>query len=369
VSRNVGRTTLALIALAMAAAASGIALFAMRGSGASAGGGSLDFAQAARAAGAAAHGIPAIIRPRFDSASVASRLLQPTDLVLGVDIRGDARAYPVKLLALHEAVDDEVGGRPIAVTWCPLCASAAVFDRRVAGRVLTFAVTGRLHHANQVLYDQLTHSLWSQLADHAISGPLRGRKLRLVAASEQTWRAWLAAHPRTRVLSIRRDLFASDFVHPFTYLDFRGEESSDDPYLAYEQKVSVYYGFRIDGISGASRVVGVIVDDRAKAYPEGLLAARHAVNDRLAGVPIVIVWSGLARTPAVFSRRLDGRVLLFRWSGGALDDTITGSRWNPASGRATSGRLLGSLLRPIAFTHPYWFAWRSFHPRTRIAHH
>jgi Protein of unknown function (DUF3179) len=325
------------------------------------------FVQAALAAGAVADEIPAIVHPRFDTVAVAGRLLQPTDLVLGVEIAGDARAYPVKLLALHEAVDDVVGGRPIVVTWCPLCASGVVFDRRVAGHLLTFAISGRLHHANQVLYDLQTRSLWSQLADAAISGPLRGRTLRLVAASEQTWGAWRAAHPRTRVLSIRRDLFASDFLHPFSYVDFRGEESSDDPYLAYEQKVSVYYGFRIDGVSGASRVVGVVVGRRAKAYPDDLLASRHVVNDVLAGAPLVVVWSGIASTPAVFSRRLDGHVLRFEWLDGAMRDTMSGSRWNPASGRAIEGRLRGSVLRAVAFTHPYWFAWRSFHPATLIA--
>ena len=287
--------------------------------------------------------------------------------MLGVDIGGDARAYPVDLLGLHEVVDDVVGGRPIAVTWCPLCASAVVFDRRVAGRVLAFAVSGRLHHANQVLYDRQTHSLWSQLAGGAISGVMRGRKLRLVPASEQTWKSWLVAHPQTRVLSIRRDLFASDFVHPFSYVDFRGEESSEDPYLGYEQKVSVYYGFAIEGVSGASRVVGLLLRGQAKAYPGELLQRLQAVNDRVRGVPLVIFWNGLAGAPSVFSRRVGGRVLVCGWRRGVVVDTATDSRWDAANGRAVAGRLLGTSLRPLVFTYPYWFAWHSFHPQTLLA--
>ena len=71
-------------------------------------------------ASASPESIPAIVRPRFDSPRVASRRLRTTDLVIGVSIDGDARAYPVKLLALHEVVNDVVAGRPIVVTWCPL---------------------------------------------------------------------------------------------------------------------------------------------------------------------------------------------------------------------------------------------------------
>jgi hypothetical protein len=253
------------------------------------------------------------------------------------------------------------------VTWCPLCASGLVFDRRVAGRVLTFAVTGRLLQANQVLYDLQTHSLWSQLAEAAISGRMRGRKLRTVAASEQTWSSWLAAHPSTRVLSIRRDLFAANFVHPFNYADFRGAETSDNPYLAYAQKISLYYGFRVDGVSGASRVVGVELGGRAKAYPEDLLQRLGVVNDSVRGVALAIFTSGLISSPTVFARRVEGRLLRFRLLHGTLEDTGTRSTWDPATGRATAGPLRGAVLTPIPFTFPYWFAWRSFHPATLIA--
>src|SRR5919197_6246071 len=163
-------------------------------------------------AGASPESIPAIKRPRFESPSVATRLLRPTDFVIGVDIDGDARAYPVKLLAFHEVVNDVVGGRPIVVTWCPLCSSALVFDRRVGGKTLTFGVSGYLYQANQVLYDVQTRSLWSQLAEGAVTGAMRGRRLRLLPAVELPWSLWRSAHPATRVLSIRCDEFASRFA-------------------------------------------------------------------------------------------------------------------------------------------------------------
>jgi Protein of unknown function (DUF3179)/Pyridine nucleotide-disulphide oxidoreductase/Pyridine nucleotide-disulphide oxidoreductase, dimerisation domain len=318
-------------------------------------------------AGASPESIPAIMRPRFESPSVASRLLGPTDFVIGVAIDGVARAYPVKLLALHEVVNDVVGGRPIIVTWCPLCSSALVFDRRVGGKTLTFGVSGFLYQANQVLYDLQTRSLWSQLAEGAVTGAMRGQRLKLLPAVEQPWSAWRSAHPATRALSIRRDRFASRFIHPYTYFDSRGEESSDDPYESYVQKVPVYYGRIIDGISGATRVVAVQRHGRSKAYPALLLLRRTVVDDAFAGVPLTVFWSDADYAPRVFSRRLDGRVLHFRREGNTIRDTATGSQWSASTGTSIAGRLAGKSLQPLSFTYPYWFAWHSFHPGTEIA--
>jgi hypothetical protein len=318
-------------------------------------------------AGAPAAQIPAILHPRFDSAGAASRLLRGTDPVLGLDVQGDARAYPTQLLALHEVVDDTVGGRPVAISWCPLCVSGLVFDRRVAGRTLTFAASGFLLHSNLVLYDRQTRSLWSQVGAAGLTGPERGTRLRLLSAREESWRAWRAEHPRTRVLSIRHDRFASRFLHPSTYVDNRGEESSADPYLAYQQKISIYHGSPIDGISGDSRVVGLQLGGRAKAYPQQLVVRQHVLDDRFAGIPIAVVWSDRARAPAVFARRTGGRTLRLRWRRGAISDSATGSRWSPVSGKAVAGRLEGASLRRLPFTLPYWFAWRALHPDTLIA--
>jgi hypothetical protein len=317
--------------------------------------------------GAAPASIPAILRPRFESPRVASRLLRPTDFVIGVEIHGDARAYPVKLLAFHEVVNDVVGGRPIVVMWCPLCSSALVFDRRVDGKTLTFSVSGYLYQANQVLYDTQTRSLWSQLAEGAVTGAMRGRTLRLLPAVELSWSLWRSAYPATQVLSIRSDEFASRFVHPFSYFDSRGEESSDDPYAGYVQTVPLYFGRIVDGLSGATQVVAVHRGARSKVYPEPLLRRRIVVDDTFAGAPLTVFWSESAFAPTVFSRRLDGRVLHFRVKGAAIRDTLTGSRWSASTGRAVAGQLAGRSLRPLPFTYPYWFAWDSFHPRTKIA--
>src|SRR5919204_2784674 len=149
--------------------------------------------------------IPAIDRPRFDQPAAMRGLLRHDDLVVGALVDGQAHAYPLDLLSFHEVVNDG----PLAVTWCPLCRTALAFEREVGGHRLTFGVSGLLLHANQVLYDRESGSLWSQLAGRAISGRYRGTRLRPLPLAELTWGQWLRVHPDTLVLSIRHDRYAT----------------------------------------------------------------------------------------------------------------------------------------------------------------
>lgn len=140
-----------------------------------------------------------------------------------------ARAYPLALLAVHEIVNDEFGG-PVAVTYCPLCRSGVVFERRVDGDPTTFHISGLLwqppeiqvraaegrgdafgasardtdadvrNQGNLVMYDAATESYWSQVLATAICGPLRGTDLALRPATVTTWGEWRAEHPGSEVL-------------------------------------------------------------------------------------------------------------------------------------------------------------------------
>lgn len=263
--------------------------------------------------------IPAIDRPRFDPPAAVRGLLRADDLVVGAVVNGRAHAYPVDLLSLHEAVNDG----PVAITWCPLCRTALAFDPNVRGHRLTFGVSGLLLNANQVLYDRESGSLWSQLAGRALSGRYRGTRLRPLPLAQVTWGQWLRAHPDTLVLSIRRDRFATRFTHQYSYADARGEELSSDPYLAYAQKVNVYYSPVARGLAGSTLVLGVRIDGVAKAYPLYLL--RRPISDILAGHRLRIVPDADALSATVLEH---------------------GSR--------------------LPATPVYWFAWHAFYPSTLI---
>lgn len=135
------------------------------------------------------------------------KLLLDTDLVAGLTVAGEDRAYPLRFLAWHEVVNDVLGGRPIAVTYHPITGTVAVFDRVVGGRLLELGVSGLLCNSGQVLYDRradrASESLWSQLGMRAIAGPAAAAR-QLLAPLPLTvapWSRWLEQHPGTTVLA------------------------------------------------------------------------------------------------------------------------------------------------------------------------
>mgnify|MGYP006309504195 FL=1 len=128
--------------------------------------------------------IPSIDQPRLARPSQSGGLADSA-LVVGVEIDGDARAYPLSILNRHEIANDEVGGTPVAVTWCPLTASAVVFARNAE-----FGVSGLLYNSNLVLYDRATESLWPQLAGRALAGPQAGTELRRLPAVVLSCGVW-----------------------------------------------------------------------------------------------------------------------------------------------------------------------------------
>ncbi len=126
-------------------------------------------------------GIPAIVRPRFDPASRAASFLKDEDLVVSVTVEDETRAYPLRILVWHETVNNVIRGQPLAITYCPLCGTAMVFDRRVGERTLDFGLSGLLYQSDVLMYDRQTESLWSQLAMQSVAGATGGPEVALVA--------------------------------------------------------------------------------------------------------------------------------------------------------------------------------------------
>lgn len=148
-------------------------------------------------------GIQALHQPERAPPGELSQVMDPREEVLAVGIQGEAVAYPLRLLSSHEVVNDTVGGRPVLITWCPLCYTGMVFSRQTPAGTLSFGVSGRLLHNNLVLYDHQTDSLWSQLLGEAIEGSLAGTRLKLLSAPQLPYGEWLARHPDGRVVDKR----------------------------------------------------------------------------------------------------------------------------------------------------------------------
>lgn len=144
--------------------------------------------------GPAKDGIPSINHPHFIDAKDVT-YLKDDDIIIGLDIQGIQKAYPTRILVWHEIVNDIIGTQNVAVTYCPLCGTAMVFDRYINDTLRSFGVSGLLYQSDVLLYDRETNSLWSQLAMKAISGKSVGATLKWLPSQHLTWEAWKTKYP------------------------------------------------------------------------------------------------------------------------------------------------------------------------------
>ena len=329
-----------------------------------------------RSGGPPKDGIPSIDDPQFVAASAAADWLADREPVVLVRLDGEARIYPLQILTWHEIVNDEIGGRPVAVTFCPLCYSAVVLDRRVETpgglRTLEFGVSGLLRYSDLVLFDRQTETLWQQYTGEALVGDLVGVTLGVLPAQIVSFAQARAAAPGAAVLS-------RETGHARPY--------GSNPYVGYDdadQRPFLYDGPPDGRLRPMARVVAVEAGGAFRAYRSETTRRRVALDDTLGGVPVVVIHTAGAATAlgaeriaearevgsaGAFDRRLDrdGRTLTltFRAEGGAVRDDQTGSRWT-VTGEAVEGPLAGAQLTPLRVHDTFAFAWLAFRPETTL---
>ncbi|NTU65884.1 MAG: DUF3179 domain-containing protein, partial [Chloroflexi bacterium] len=224
-------------------------------------------------------GIPAIDDPRFVGMAAADEWLKPIEPVILLDVNGEARAYPIQILMWHEIVSDTIGGVPVAVTFCPLCNTAIVFDRRIDERVLDFGTTGRLRYSNLIMYDRQTESWWQQAGGDAIAGELTGQQLKFVPASIIAWADFKANFPDGQVLS-RETGFDRSYGR--------------NPYLGYDDVNNPPFLYRgpptPDRLPPVARVLTIDLNGEAVAYPYAVLQEQRVINDSVGGEDVVVLW-------------------------------------------------------------------------------
>lgn len=312
-------------------------------------------------------GIPSINEPKFDRAGDVDYLAS-REPVLALEIGGEARAYPVQVLIWHEIAIDTVGGVPVVVSYCPLCNSALAFDRRAAGRVLTFGVSGRLYNSDLVMFDRQTRSLWPQLEGRAVAGVLTGTRLRAYPVQTVPWGEWRDAHPDGLVLN-------RNTGHDRAY--------GQNPYTSYDRPGTKPFLLDVDPdgrLPAKARVVGLGEGRDAVAVTTDRLLRDGTLELSVRGSPVVLFAepgqaSALDKATiaagrdvgvtGAFSPLLGGRHLTFVRSNGGFVDKQTGTTWS-VLGRGERGPLTGSQLRPVTFVDTFWFAWALFQPATHI---
>jgi len=312
--------------------------------------------------------ILAIDDPQFAKGNQVQDM-EPDERVIGVEINGDPRAYPLSILSSHEIVNDVVGGEPVAVTWCPLCYSALVFSREVDGGPLSFGVSGKLLQNTLVMFDRDTGTLWSQLYGGAISGKLSGTPLAVFPSVLTTWESWLAQHPEAQVLS--KQLTCVQFDCGTYATNPRGSYALD-PYSSYYSSPDegvVNRQIPRDELSARpkERVLGVRVQGAARAYPFAILAEQRVINDQIDGVPVLIWFDPRSQTGAAFNREVDGRILTFQTDPddtALISDTDSSSHWTGISGQGQDGRYRSSRLTPLISTPAFEFGWYDYFPQS-----
>lgn len=266
--------------------------------------------------GPARDGIPSIDKPDFISVGKV-KFLKKDDLVISFAYEGVIRAYPLRILAQHEVVNDSIGDLHFSVTYCPLCGTGMVFDRTIDGEPTTFGVSGLLYQSDVLLYDRTSESLWSQLMMKAISGPQRDSSLNWLASEFMTWSSWKAAHPDGQVLSTRTG-------HVRAY--------HRDQYAGYAKQKGVMFPVPLyrDNLRTKALILGIILNDQATAYDLDFLESGKVYHDSIGEQVIRLTFDSQTRHAQV-------------------TETTTGEA--------------------IPHVYAYWFAWQAFYPDTRLITH
>jgi hypothetical protein len=272
-------------------------------------------------------GIPSIDRPKFAPAR-DDKQLSDTEPVIGMEINGDARAYPLRILTWHEIANDVVGGVPVAVTYCPLCNAAIVFERRLGGQTLEFGTTGKLRNSDLVMYDRQTESWWQQFTGEAIVGQMTGQSLKLVPARLESFALFKERHPQGQVLVPENPTFRDYGRNPYA-----GYDTSARPFL--------YSGELPKGMNPMARVVVI----RSSGDPAAVTLELLRVQRRLALGDVTLTWregqNSALDSSSIRSGRDVGNVIAQR--------------------RQSSG-----LAEDIPYDVTFAFVFHAFHPKIEI---
>jgi hypothetical protein len=256
--------------------------------------------------------IPALDHPETQGAEYR---WDDSEMVVGVERNQEARAYPLSILVWHELVNDTVGGLAILVSYCPLCGTAIVFDRRLPEEgARRFGVSGLLYQSDLLMYDHETESLWSQISAHAVTGALRGTRLPITPSRIVTWKQWRTKHPHTTVLTRNTGHRRNYAAHPYT--GYATSRKLMFPVSSLDRRYPP-----------KMRTVGLrLADGTARAYPlREIVAAGGTITERFGGGEVRVAWETETETFEVEA---------------------------PAGVEVIEG---------------YWFAWAAFHRETTVA--
>ena len=318
--------------------------------------------------GSTRDGIAPIDDPASEPVAYSNTWIMDKEPILVLVIGDIAKAYPLKMVIRHEVINEIINDTPVAVTFCPLTLSAAVFNREVNGQTLDFGTSGLVRKSNFLIWDRQTETLWQQLTGRAIVGDLNDTQLTRIPSLVTSWNDFKESYPNGIVLS-------------------NNTSSSNDynqtPYVAYDDKNSLpflFHGLLDSRLPAMERVIGIQSDGESMVFPFSILSKVGAINYTFAGKDITVLFSpstisvldskiiGESKdvgTATAFDRTVDNKTLNFKKSNESIIDSETGSTWS-MTGVAISGPMQGTQLQVVDHSIYFWFAWASFYPETLI---
>ncbi len=293
-------------------------------------------------------GIPSLDNPRM-TIPEAITYLRDDDLVFGVSINGDARAYPLRIMGWHEMFNDVIGGVPVALAYCTLCGSGILFETAIpafAGidQPLVFGSSGFLYRSNKLMFDRKTNSLWNQFTGKPVVGPLVGSgfELKQRPVVITTWAEWKTQNPFTLVLDLDTG-YNRDYGSGVVYKDYF---ASDELMFPVQVNQTVQ--------NAKDYVFGIREFGASKAWPLAAFADSPVINDTIGGKPVVLLGNPESRTVRAFER---GEYEFKRDVDGTLKSQ-GGASWVEGEDGLTNAT--EQVLARVAGHIAYWFAWDNY---------
>lgn len=302
-------------------------------------------------------GIPPLKNPKMISANSAS-YLSDGDVVFGIEINGDARAYPKRILAWHEMFKDTVGGLSINGVYCTLCGSLIIYDTKVDGKHHELGTSGFLYRSNKLMYDHGTKSMWNTLTGEPVLGPLVGKgiKLRRGSVVTSTWGEWKRRHPKTTVLSLKTG-HKRDYGEGIAYQEYFGTDNLMFDVPNYLKDTTLL---------NKDEVVGLVDTSDANSKPlaisEQFLRKNPLWKHNYAGKKLLVLTdrSGANRVYDV------GDNEFVHWNGDWEVKDKEGQAWVVSEGAIRNDS--GVVLRRYPSHRAFWFGWKAAYPKTQMIH-
>ena len=280
--------------------------------------------------------------------SVNDPALDSSMIVIGTEINGESKAYPMNVVGYHHQIRDSIGGVPVMITYCTVCRTGRIWDPIIEGKNETFRLVG-MDHFNAMFEDASTGSWWRQANGEAITGPSKGKTLKEYPVFQKTLKEWKRRYPKSLVM-------LPDPAFKEQYAGLTGYDKG--------MVKSTLVGTNPGSWKDKSWVIGVRVGETTKAYDWISTKAKRMISDKVNGEPILVTIQSDNATFNVWSRKIDSLTLNpTSIEQDHMYDAATQTVWDK-TGRCIDGFLLGRRLSPIPAYQEFWHSWRTFNPQT-----